>query len=63
MEQSLKTYRVKVTCTNCGTEIDLEIPKGTTVKSFTAKEVCSNCGYIIDFVFSPYTAITTVGGL
>ncbi len=55
-----KTYRIKVTCSNCG-ESDVEpgqsyenmgrmvyvwnlIPKGTLVKDFLKNKKCKNCG-------------------
>ena len=43
MENEGKTYRVEVSCSNCGWEGSKEIPWGTPVAVLKA-EVCRNCG-------------------
>lgn len=40
-----ETYFIKKTCKNCGKQITLNIPKGTTIQDFLKEnDKCFNCG-------------------
>ncbi len=44
-EKKVETYQYRINCVNCKTIIDLQIPKGNTIKEYLAKGVaCPRCG-------------------
>ena len=38
-----ETYKVKMTCSNCGYEFEKEYPKGKEVPFLKEGELCPNC--------------------
>lgn len=40
----IDTYKESVTCSNCGHEETIEIPKGVTVDGYLSLHECAHCG-------------------
>lgn len=49
-EKEKRVYTYTIYCSNCGNEIDVEIPYGVTVNNYKASHdlICDNCGCRIE---------------
>lgn len=43
-EEVVKTYCIDITCSNCGSIFEFDIPKGRTVKDQKSMTTCEDCG-------------------
>jgi len=48
------SYKVGGRCRNCGTDMCVEIPKGTVKEIGLKKAGCSHCGVVGSVEFNPY---------
>jgi hypothetical protein len=40
----METYKQQLKCTNCGQEVEVDIPKGVVIDIFIIGKNCKNCG-------------------
>lgn len=43
MDEEQETYTYEWVCDNCGTNLEMEIPVGTTVREYLEKAKCEDC--------------------